>query len=156
MCETQCFESCNKLWNLVYAYSWIYVYWYLNHAWMCIYECLKSNGEYCLVINGEYCLVNMLCLEKTDGPIFQIGCSGFLNWIFQFSWPNRIFRFAKSECPVLTDKTYDSFEINWLWSSCRVHHILLIHTHIYCTSLMHRYRGSSLVGFSWKMCKITF
>jgi hypothetical protein len=44
------------------------------------------------------------------------GC-GFLNWMFQVRWQNRIVRFAKQGCPVLADRTYaslDSIVVNLL------------------------------------------
>jgi hypothetical protein len=42
-----------------------------------------------------------------------------------------------------------------LWTSCHVHHILLVHTHFCCTPRMRTYMGSSLV-FSWKCAKWHF
>jgi hypothetical protein len=42
-----------------------------------------------------------------------------------------MFWFAKLECPVLADRTYSSLNLIFLWTTCHVNHILLVHTHTF-------------------------
>jgi hypothetical protein len=84
--------------------------------------------------------VNMICLEKLDSLIFQIGCSSFSGCAEKTrcsGLPNRIVQF-------LVDRTYASLNLIFvnllLCASC----ITYSHTHFCCTPQMHTYGGSSL------------
>jgi hypothetical protein len=130
--------ACNKYLNQFYAYSWVYVHCYLNYAKYVFVNALKSMAYVFLSICS----------------VWKIRWSSCTNQIFRFSWPNRMFQFAKLDCSILADITYISLAL-FVWTSCHMHHILLVYTHFCCTPCMHTYRGA-LLDFSWKICKMAF
>jgi hypothetical protein len=131
-------RTSRDMWNFVLRHV-ISIWTLLMLFHICIFNVILFMPKcylWMLWIQIECCLVNMLCLEKPDGPVFQTGCSGL---------PNRSVRFWQTKHIILFNYLF--------WISCHMHHLLHVHTHFCCTPQMHMNRGSSL-GFSWKMRKI--
>jgi hypothetical protein len=138
--------SCNVC-NFVLRHV-IYIWTLFDAFHICIFNAILFMPKcylWMLWIQFECCLVNMLCLEKPEGPVFQTGWSGFPGKTGCSGLPNRSVRFWQTQHMILFNYL--------LWISCHVHHLLLVHTHFCCTPRMHMNRGSSL-GFSWKMRKM--
>jgi hypothetical protein len=87
-------------------------------------------------INGVCFFVNTISLEKSDGSVFQTGCSDFLGQTGCSSLPNWSVQFWEIEHMFL-------FPLIVVTKLCHMHHMLYVHTHFCCTPRMHTYRGSS-------------
>jgi hypothetical protein len=68
--------ACNDYLNIYYAYSCVHVHSILFMLKYVFVKCLK-----CVMY---VFLVNILCLEKPDGLVFQARCSGLPNQIVRF------------------------------------------------------------------------
>jgi hypothetical protein len=82
-------------------------------------------------MNGACLFVNMICLEKSDSPVFQIGCSGFSGCAEKIGCsglPNRIVRF-------LADRTYASLNLIFVNLLSCASRITRSHTHTFVAHL---------------------